>query len=411
MKTNKVTFSQFGMVLMILFVGLVLVSTGCKKKEGCMSTTATNYDPDAEKDDGSCIEPTVIVTPPTLNVPSTYEFTRNGATSVSYGGQTDRLNQLEELKAKMNLADGGSVISSADLLDMFANTGDNGGGNFSFTSTKQLKDKTFELDTAWFVSMLTAAADASDSGFAGVVGVDGTAGLVTRSNGNTILVSENGFEFTQIVEKGLMGACFLNQIFNSYLTDTKIGSTVDNTTVGSGNYTPMEHHWDEAYGYFDAPVDFASSYTGTATKRFWTKYCNTVDGTSGIGFSDAVMLAFRTGRAAIVANDEASKNAQRDVLYAQLEKVAAATAIHYVNESLSKTNDGDRLHALSELYAFTKALRYGNTSYRQVTIAEVDVMLDTDIGTNLWQTTTTGLNTLKDKLATAYGLESVKDIL
>jgi hypothetical protein len=398
------------MVLIILFGGLVLVSTGCKKKEGCTSLTATNYDPDAEKDDGSCIEPTVTP-PPTLTVPSTYEFTRNGSTSVSYGGQTDRLNQLEEIKDKMKTGDAGSVVVAQDLLDMFANTGDNGNGNFSFTSSKQLKNKTFDLDQQWFEDMMSASATASVAGAAGTTGVDGTAGLVTRSSGSTILVDENGFEFTQIVEKGLMGACFLNQMFNSYLTDDKIGPTVDNTTVGSGNYTDMEHHFDEAYGYFDAPVDFASNYAGTGTKRFWTKYCNTVDVNGSLGISDAIMLAFRTGRAAIVANDETVKNAQKDELMAQLEKVAAATAIHYVNESLVQTNDGDRLHALSELYAFVKALRYGNTAYRQVTTSEVDVMLDTDIGINLWQTTTTGLNTLKDKLSTAYGFDAVKDVL
>lgn len=39
-------------LLSILAIGLATVS--CKKEEGCTDVTATNYDADAEKDDGSC---------------------------------------------------------------------------------------------------------------------------------------------------------------------------------------------------------------------------------------------------------------------------------------------------------------------------------------------------------------------
>jgi hypothetical protein len=43
--------------LSFILASLVLISgtfTSCKKKEGCTDKTALNYDPDAEKDDGSC---------------------------------------------------------------------------------------------------------------------------------------------------------------------------------------------------------------------------------------------------------------------------------------------------------------------------------------------------------------------
>ncbi|MBL7898430.1 MAG: hypothetical protein JNJ99_07835 [Crocinitomicaceae bacterium] len=42
----------------ILLVGIILfgLSTSCKK-EGCTDSTATNFDADAKKDDGSCIFP------------------------------------------------------------------------------------------------------------------------------------------------------------------------------------------------------------------------------------------------------------------------------------------------------------------------------------------------------------------
>ena len=50
-----------------------------------------------------------------------------------------------------------------------------------------------------------------------------------------MLVDENGREFKRIIEKGLMGATFYNQIVNNYLTSSKIGSAVDNETIDSAN--------------------------------------------------------------------------------------------------------------------------------------------------------------------------------
>ena len=38
----------------LLLLGLILVFSGCKKEEGCTDPAAINYNPEAEKDDGSC---------------------------------------------------------------------------------------------------------------------------------------------------------------------------------------------------------------------------------------------------------------------------------------------------------------------------------------------------------------------
>jgi hypothetical protein len=46
---------------LLLIAGAVAVSMpSCKKKKGCTDPTATNFDPDADKDDGSCTYPTNI---------------------------------------------------------------------------------------------------------------------------------------------------------------------------------------------------------------------------------------------------------------------------------------------------------------------------------------------------------------
>jgi hypothetical protein len=44
-------------VFKYLFIGLVAITAASCGKEGCKDPSATNYDPDAKKDDGSCIYP------------------------------------------------------------------------------------------------------------------------------------------------------------------------------------------------------------------------------------------------------------------------------------------------------------------------------------------------------------------
>lgn len=56
------------LVIIFLIGGVAITSTSCKKK-GCTSETATNYDPDATKDDGSCTEPVEETDPDPAQAP------------------------------------------------------------------------------------------------------------------------------------------------------------------------------------------------------------------------------------------------------------------------------------------------------------------------------------------------------
>lgn len=343
-----------------------------------------------------------------VETPATYEFQRNGSSSVSYSGQTDRLNQVAEMKAFIQDAtDNETSISEQDLIDMFRNTGGNGNGNFSFSSTKQLENKTFQADQQYFLDLFQAAALASDS--ITVTAADGKAGILVRSNGNKFLVDTNGHEFTQAIEKGLMGATFFYQIASVYLSDDKIGDAVNNTDLESGkNYTAMEHHMDEAFGYVGAPVDFESNYSGNGTVRYWGKYSNSHDGL--IGCNDNLIDAFKTARAAITAKEMDVKEEQIALINAEMEKIIAASAIHYINDAIGQSNDGDRLHVLSEAYYFLKALKYASFEHRKISATQVQSLLDT-FGINMWQVSTTDLNQIKTTLSSTYNLDSVKDQL
>ena len=113
-----------------------------------------------------------------------------------------------------------------------------------------------------------------------------------------------------------------NQIYNTYFTEARIGNDVENTALREGsNYTDMEHHWDEAFGYWNPPLDFSSNWPAerASEDRFWSHYSNTVD--PHLGTNSIIMDAFVAGRAAIVNNDLDTKDAQRAIISENLELV------------------------------------------------------------------------------------------
>ncbi|MFH6983252.1 DUF4856 domain-containing protein [Marinoscillum luteum] len=332
-----------------------------------------------------------------LEIPSTYEFTRDGASTVDYSGQTARLDMLAELKAYIGTANDGAVLSEEVLLDMFANENNPFSSAELNESGKQLKDKTFAADVTFFSSILASAASASASETGAS---QGKAGLISRGADRQILVDEKGWEYTQLVEKGLMGATFLNQIYNSYLTDAKIGNGVENTELEADkNYTAMEHHWDEAFGYWGVNPEFDVD----GENRFLGNY--TYGRESYLGSATKLRDAFLKGRTAIVNKAYEIRDEQRDIIYAEFELIAAATAIHYINESiadLSGDDQGSLFHHASEGYGFAMALKY--SPYKQITTEELNEVLNAGFGTNgdFWTISVTSLNNAKNILATAY---------
>ncbi len=344
--------------------------------------------------------------PTNIEVPANYNFFRNGVSTVNYSGQTSRLNQLEELSLELKKANTGTSINSQLLMDMFANQND----PFSQAYPKDLKSKTFALDTSYFSNLLLSAAQHSGTTTAASSGVPG---LLSRSNGSTILVDSSGREYVQLIEKGLMGATFFNQIANIYLSASKIGPQVDNLnladTANGKFYTSMEHHFDEAFGYMGFPEDFTSNYAGGGTVRFWGKYSNNSDPL--LQLNNTIMTHFKTGRAAIVAKNYLLLDQQVEQLHAAIETLIAATAIHYLNVSLTETQIGERHHALSEAYAFVRALRYASFQYRKIDAQTVTELWNTKIGTDFYGVDGDDLNEVKNTLSLAYGLEGVKNQL
>lgn len=341
-------------------------------------------------------------TPPNnsgYTVPNSYTFS-----NVNISGQQTRMGMLTEMVTLMKTGNTqGTTVSATTLKNMYRNKfSPFADANFN-ASTKNLISKTFYLDTTYYLAYIDSLEMASMSI---LPGTNGVAGVVVSTTDNTkkYLFNERGVEITQLLEKGIMGGVFYYQALAYYLTDDKIGATVDNTTVVPGEGTAMEHHWDEAFGYFGAPIDFPSVTTGMV---YWAKYSNTVDVV--LGTNNTLMNAFRTGRAAISNNDMTTKFTQRDIIRSNWEKVCAAVVIHYFNESLANiSDDALRNHTLSEAIAFLRNLKY--SPVKIITNSEIS-QIEAMIGNNFYNVTAIGINNAKDALSAIYNLDAVKNNL
>jgi hypothetical protein len=399
----------------LLLVGIVALGAGCKK-QGCTDPTANNYNENAKKDDGSCLYDTPGGSGYT--VPSTYAFTdAGGNNTVSFSGQQIRLEMLGEMTTYMKTANtAGTAVSATTLKDMYANnayTWTDAPGLGMTGSTKQLKSKTAAGDVGiqtLFESYMDSIAVISSTTVMGIEdGAPGNGGVYPNDGvKGPYLISATGIEYTQIIEKGLMCAVFMNQMTDNYLGSL---ASDDNTTAvdvaGGKYYTEMEHHWDEAYGYFTSEVNYPTA----GTDRFWGKYA---DGRETIlGSATKIANAFRTGRAAISNADYTTRDAQIAIIRNEMEKVCAGTAIHYLNDAKANiSNVTARNHQISEAVAFLEGLKYGHNaiSGNGMTSAQVDAAL-AFIGTDFNIVTLADLQSAIDEIANNTGLSSVSSSL
>jgi hypothetical protein len=325
-----------------------------------------------------------------ITVPANYEFLRDGVSTVSFSGQTTRLNQVDEIYGALN----SDSFTEAQLDGMFAD-----GEGFADTSLngtgKKVRSKT-SAGCAAGNSATQAQFDAQIADFANNVvpawsndASAGIAGKLTDAS-RSIHVNAKGHEIDQTFVKGLIGGMTLDQIVNNYLQACQLesGSRKDDNTNGvlsSGkNYTDMEHKWDEAFGYLygqeeDAKrADLGSAPNGKGTTL--NKYFKKVNDSNQPGIAEIVFNAFKKGRAAIVAGDYQVRDAQANIIQIHLSKVIGYKAVDYLNGYMSKMaagNTADAFHALSEGYGFIMSLQFTNngSNVPYFNKAEADAML------------------------------------
>lgn len=337
-----------------------------------------------------------------LTATSVYKTTftdASGKTTVDYAGQTTRIAMLKEMDAYMKTGTTAN-LDAVKMINMFRHQ------NTPFTSAdlNAATDKTISSKTAQ--SFAASDADAERQRFImwfneleanskanGQTAAQGQAGVL-----NNRLLTDKGFELGQFIQKGLIGAMMLDQIANIYLGTEK--QNADNDAVAEGkNYTPLEHHWDEAFGYFATnetwPVKGKESYLGEYLRQ----------GTYYNGGNENFYLAFLKGRAAIVNKDMATRDEQIAYIRSEMEKGIATVAISYLNKTNTATDDAARFHSLSEGIGFIYSLRFAYNA--KVNKSKSDQLLNQLMNkTNgFWSLTTDDINTVRDDLANTFGID------
>lgn len=335
---------------------------------------------------------------PSYEIPTFYNFD-----NVSYTGQTSRLNMMTEWKAYMGTSKTMGVALDADRMKaMFANAE---GAGFSQEYPKQIKSKTFEAVQADFEALIDELAAASASTVAGSEGVSGV--IESNDGAKSYLVGEDGLDHAQVIEKGLMGACFYYQGTSVYMGDDRMN--VDNEIVEPGEGTAMEHHWDEAFGYLGVPKEFPVNTSGLV---FWGTYTNRRNDL--LNSNQTLMDAMLKGRAAISNDDLTARDEAITEARAAWEEVSVGTALHYLNGGIADFDDmALRSHDLSEAIGFVYSLQFNEG--RKIDLAQINEILTLIAGSsdfenmNLYNTAVADLQTAKDKLAEYYGFEAIKD--
>ena len=317
---------------------------------------------------------------PAIVAPDSYEFTRDGVSSVSFSGQTTRLNQAEELYSALN-----SSSATESGLDLMFNGDGNGSAGFadeSLNGTSKIIGSKTSSSTLAGSATTKARFDAMITDFATNVVPNwntdasaGTAGAISTPDGaSTYHLNAMGQEIDQLFFKGLIGAFTLDQIVNNYIHPNQLdsGSRIDDNDndvlSGDNNYTDMEHKWDEGFGYLyglegDNLSAAGSSPSGNGSLLM--KYFKKVNDEGGYepGIGQVVYDAFIMGRTAIVNKNYELRDQQAAIIKVELSKVIGYYAIHYMNDYVAKLEAGNVAkahHSLSEAWGFLLSLQFTN---------------------------------------------------
>ena len=337
-----------------------------------------------------------------LEVPNAYVFDsrfNQNESSVFYGGQVVRNLLLQDLKVFIdNLAkDGAQPVSVQDLLNFYEyddgldllslstagskpvleqryssiSTGKNLVGKISGDIVIGYGVTADELVRGWFEVIAANSQDADKLGTAAVY------------------TDDNGVDLTQMINKVLIGAVPYFQATGVYLDGLLDQDNSLPRSEGNAS-TAMEHAWDEAFGYFGAARDYGrysdeqlaggvDEYTfdsnGDGQIDFQGEYNFGLSrnagkrdkGGMGVNFTRDIFNAFLTGRT-LIANQGAVVDiaSQRQAAAEGMEKVIAATVVHYINETLQDMaalgsddeNRTDMNKHWAEMKGFTVALQY-----------------------------------------------------
>ena len=337
-----------------------------------------------------------------IEVPNAYVFDsrfNQGESSVSYGGQVVRNLLLQDLKILIdNLGKSGAQsIEVQDLLNIYdyddalnletlTGTGANPALETRYSTISTGKDLVGKISSDPVIGY-DRTADELVRGWFEIIATNSQNS--DKLGSPAVYTTDEGVDLTQMINKVLIGAVPYYQSTGVYLQSLLERGNGEPRSEGNAS-TAMEHAWDEAFGYFgaardyrrysdeqlagsvgdytfdsndDGRIDFRSEYnfglSRNAAKRDKRG--------QGVDFTEDIFSAFLAGRTLIVNQASSSEIAQQRELAANgMEKVIAATVVHYINDTLNdmaalgtdNENRGNLNKHWAEMKGYTVALQY-----------------------------------------------------
>lgn len=368
-----------------------------------------------------------------IEVPQNYEFTRNGNSTISYNGQTTRIQMVKEMTSAFMDFENTTEIS---LSNMFSNTNEPFSDEDLNASDKSVKSKVaaskdyftgnsvesneIRSDFEQFINDQTNVVFANKN----EVAASGVAGQIADGD-NIRYVTGKGLELNQVFAKGLIGGLLVDQMLNNYLSIEVLdeGENVarnNSGTVEEGkSYTKMEHKWDEAYGYLygdpSIPTANPNSVLNNSQDRLLFNYLGRVDADNDFsGIAEDTFEAFKIGRAAIVAEDYNVRNAQIEIIKENISKVIAVRTIYYLQKgkkALEEGRMGNAFHQLSEGLGFLYSLRFTQnplTGAPYISPTQLEDYQEQLLSENgFWDVLPSTLDRISEEIADAFGISVV----
>ncbi len=411
MLKQKNTPYKHNLTMKRIIIGILAVS-------GCIFTSCSDDDGNEPFDTNEVI------------TPATYEFSRNGATTVDYNGQTTRIQMGEELIGA--LLDPTQTEAAIDA--MFAHVE----GNTSFSNTdlnasnKSIRSKTaastdyFSANTtdanaikADFDSWISAQVSEVFPAWANIASAGNAGQLQEAGGGSTRYISAKGLEYNQAINKGLIGALMVDQMLNNYLSTSVLDAATnrednDADIVAEGkNYTNMEHKWDEAFGYLYGTDNAAAPILNEDS--FLNKYLSRVENdTDFAGIASEIYEAFKKGRAAIVEKNYTVRDEQAAIIREKISEIIAIRAVYYLQQAKSTlgTDNASAFHDLSEGFGFIYSLQFTRkpgTNQPYFTKVQVDGYITQLMeGNGFWEVTTETLDAISDEISAEFNFTTAQ---
>jgi len=361
----------------------------------------------------------------------TYSFERDGKNSVSFGGQTTRLNMADELYDGMNSNESstdmlmqqfkeGTGFSDPSILEGYGNAAGGYGPNLIGKVASGCLNEKNEESVAALTAMIEDFGENVIPAW-NTPAADGSPGYLSDDI-RTIQVNSKGWELDQTFQKGLIGAFSLDQIVNNYLqpckldADGKREANTNGVVAEDKPFTMMEHAWDEAFGYVygqepDPTADLiVPGGDGTLLNKYLKKAST---GPLVPGIARAIFGAFIKGRQAIVDGDYEARDEQAKIIQMDLSRVIGALVDTYLNAYLDAKkagNPADAIHALSEAYGFIFSLAFTNNGDGEPYFTQEEVGSILQSMDNFWQIKDEDVQAIINEVDERFGFKKNEEL-